>query len=151
MESPDVIIQPATAAEAPAIAALLREAELPHGDFAPHLDRFLVAREGAAVVGAIGAEVQAPDGLLRSLAVAPARRGAGIAGRLVAALEHAAAGWGVERWWLLTTTAGAFFAARGFTVVPRESAPESMQRTRQFSGGCGGSATCMTRGRRRTA
>jgi amino-acid N-acetyltransferase len=98
----------------------------------------------------VGAEV-APgggeDALLRSLVVVPARRGAGLGGRLVDELERRAAGWGVRRWWLLTTTAEAFFAARGFRVVERSAAPEAMRATGQFSGGCGGSAVCMTRER----
>lgn len=142
-------IAPATSADAPAIAALLRDAELPHEDFEPHLGRFLVARdEAGVVVGAIGAEVHAPEALLRSLVVASAWRGAGLGGRLVRELEAAAEAWGVTRWWLLTTTARAFFEARGFVVATRADAPEAIQQTRQFSGGCGCSAVCLTRERR---
>src|SRR5687768_6283433 len=104
-------ITPATAADVPAIAALLREAELPHEDFAPHIAHFLVARdERGIVVGAIGAEVHAPEALLRSLVVAPMHRGVGMGDELLRALENAAPAWGVERWWLLTTNAEKFFA-----------------------------------------
>ena len=138
----------ATPADAPAIAELLQAAELPDGDFEPHLAGFLVARLDGVVVGAVGAEVYRPDALLRSLVVAPAQRGAGLGGRLVDELERAAAAWGVQRWWLLTATAENFFAARGFRVAARSEAPEPMQRTGQFSGGCCGSAVCMTRERR---
>ena len=149
MNTPSVVIEPATPADAPAIAALLRAAELPHEDFAAHLGHFLVARdERGAVVGAIGAEVHAPEALLRSLAVAPALRRAGLGGELVRRLEAAAAAWGVTRWWLLTTTAEKFFAVRGFIAAPRTDAPPVIRRTGQFSGGCCGSAVCLTRARK---
>lgn len=144
----EIQIEPATAADTAAIAELLRAAELPSDDFAPHVGTFLVARRGRAVVGVVGAEVAGADALLRSLVVAASERGAGLGGRLVDALERAAAEWGVERWWLLTTTAQAFFAARGFSMVERASAPPAMQRTKQFSGGCCCSAVCLTRARK---
>lgn len=132
--------------EVTAIAALLRAAELPHGDFSAHLGRFRVARDRAGnVVGAVGAEVHGEEALLRSLVVVPDRRGTGMGGRLVDALERAAFGWGVRRWWLLTTTAEHFFAARGFGVVARCAAPEAIRATGQFSGGCASAAVCMTR------
>ena len=144
----EIRISPATPADLPAIAVLLREGELPHDDLAPHIANFLVARSGGRVVGAVGAEVGGADALLRSLVVAVSQRGAGLGGRLVDELERAAIAWGVQRWWLLTTTAEKFFAVRGFRVVTRGEAPATIQRTGQFSGGCGGSAVCMTRERR---
>ncbi|HVS52678.1 MAG TPA: arsenic resistance N-acetyltransferase ArsN2 [Opitutaceae bacterium] len=145
----EIQIGPATAANGPAIAALLRAAELPHEDCAAHLGNFLVARAAdGAIVGAVGAEVCGADALLRSLVVDATWRGAGLGSRLVAALERAAAAWGVRRWWLLTTTAETFFAARGFRVADRSEAPETIQRTGQFSGGGCSSAVCMMRERR---
>jgi amino-acid N-acetyltransferase len=148
----DCRITPATPADGPAIAALLRAAKLPHDDFAPHLTHFLVARNGGGkVVGAVGAEVCGVDGLLRSLVVAPSQRGAGLGGRLVDELERRAGAWDVRHWWLLTTMAEKFFAARGFRGAARDEAPEAIRRTGQFSGGCGCSAVCMTRERRTLA
>jgi amino-acid N-acetyltransferase len=144
----DYSIAPATPADVPAIAALLRAAELPHDDFAPHVANFLVARSGGAVIGAVGAEICGTEVLLRSLVVAPDQRGAGLGGRLVDELERAAGAWGVRRWWLLTTTAEKFFATRGFRVAARDEAPEAIQSTAQFSGGCRRSAVCLTRERR---
>jgi amino-acid N-acetyltransferase len=149
MKAPKIEFAAARLEEGPAIAALLREAGLPHGDIGQHLGHFLVAREaGGAVVGAIGAEVHAPDALLRSLVVAPSQRGKGLGGELVRRLEEEAAAWGVQRWWLLTTTAGAFFGARGFVVSDRADVPAAIRGTRQFSGGCSAGAACLTRERR---
>ena len=147
-KSSQIVIAAAAAADAAAIATLLREAGLPHEDFAAHLEHFLVAREEEVIVGAVGAEVHGPDALLRSLVVAPTRRGAGLGTRLVAALERAAAAWGVERWWLLTTTAEAFFVARGFRVTLRTDAPASIAQTEEFRGLCPSVAVCLRRERR---
>jgi amino-acid N-acetyltransferase len=139
-------LTPAEPADEAAIAALLREAELPHADFAAHLARFIVARdETGAVVGAGGAEVYGREALLRSVVVSPAYRGWGIGDRLLRGLESAAADWGVERWWLLTTSADRYFATRGFIVSSRDDAPRVIQQTGQFSGGCCRTAVCMTR------
>jgi amino-acid N-acetyltransferase len=62
-------------------------------------------------------------------------------------LDRAAAGWGVRRWWLLTTTAEKFFAARGFVRIERSVAPAAIRGTGQFLGGCCASAVCLTRAR----
>lgn len=86
-------IAPAAASDAGAIAALLRAAELPHADFAPHLAHFLVARlPNGEIVGTIGAEVCGRDALLRSFVVAPPWRGRGLGRELLAALDRAGAG-----------------------------------------------------------
>jgi amino-acid N-acetyltransferase len=143
----DYTITPAAPADGPAIAALLGAAELPHEDITPHLGHFFVAREGGVMVGAIGLEVYAPDGLLRSLVVAPAHRGRGLGDKLVRGLEQAAAEWGVERFWLLTTTAEAFFARRGFRVTPRAGAPAKIAVTHEFQTLCPATAICLTRAR----
>jgi N-acetylglutamate synthase-like GNAT family acetyltransferase len=144
-----VVIEPANAGDAAAIAALLRAEELPSDDFAAHLARFVVARdEQGAAIGAIGAEVYGADALLRSFVVAPAHRGAGLGGRLLDALEHAAGGWGVERWWLLTMTAEEFFKGRGFRSLPREAAPAAIAATGEFQGLCPSVAVCLSRERK---
>jgi N-acetylglutamate synthase-like GNAT family acetyltransferase len=110
-----------------------------------------VARDGhGGVIGAVGAQVDGPDALMRSLVVAPAWRGAGVGSALVRRLEAAAAAWGVERWWLLTTTAEKFFASRGFRAVPRSAAPAAIAATDEFVGLCPSVAVCLTRERRTT-
>lgn len=145
----ELTISPAQSTDALAIAALLQAAALPSEDFAPHLAHFLVARDARGnLIGAVGAEVWGPDALLRSLVVAPDQRGRGLGDRLVRALEAAAAGWGVRRWWLLTTTAETFFTKRGFVVTPRNAAPEAIAATAEFRGLCPSVAVCLSRERR---
>jgi amino-acid N-acetyltransferase len=140
-------IAPAAPTDLRAIAALLRAADLPPEDIGPHLGHFFVARKGGAIVGAIGLEVYAPDGLLRSLVVAPAHRGRGLGDELVRRLGRTAADWGVERFWLLTTTAEAFFARRGFRVAPRAGVPAEIAATHEFKSLCPSTAICMARAR----
>lgn len=148
MKSGAYVIESAQADDVGAMAALLESAGLAADDLGTPGRHFLVARDGTGLVGMVGAEVQGPDALLRSLAVAPTHRGAGVGAALLRRLEAAAAEWGVQRWWLLTTTAEAYFRRRGFAVVLRGEAPESIRRTGQFSGGGCASAVCLTRARK---
>ena len=139
------VIAAAAPADAAAIGALLRAADLPAEDFADHLAHFLVARRGDTVVGAVGLELHGRDALLRSLVVAPAERGAGLGGRLVDQLAAMARRRGARRFYLLTTTAEAFFAHRGFARIERGGVPAAIAATSEFHRLCPASAVCMTR------
>ncbi len=145
MKSAAIRISAAQPADAAAIGALLRDAGLPAEDFAAHLAHFLVARRDGVTVGAVGLERHGRDALLRSLVVAPELRGAGLGGRLVARLETAAARQGARTFYLLTTTAEAFFARRGFQRVARAAVPAAIAATREFHSLCPVSAVCMAR------
>ena len=140
-----VAISAAAPNDAAAIAILLRDAALPHEDFAGHLAHFLVARRAGAVVGAVGFERHGRSALLRSLVVAPALRGHGLGDRLVHRLAAVARRKKVERFYLLTTTAEAFFARRGFQKIARQAVPAAIAATREFNSLCPVSAVCMTR------
>ncbi len=143
-------LTPATPADREAIAALLAECGLPGGDLEPHLANFTVARDGARIVGVGGIEVHGDDGLLRSIAVAPDRRGEGIARRLYASLLGRARVLGVGHLFLLTTSAQGFFELLGFRRVDREAVPEAIRTTEEFRAlGGAESAVCMTRTMRR--
>ncbi|MFO1455272.1 MAG: arsenic resistance N-acetyltransferase ArsN2 [Steroidobacteraceae bacterium] len=139
-------IRAATAADLPAIRALLQAAALPVDDLSPSAPvEFLVADHDGLPVGAIGLERHGSSGLLRSLVVAPSRRGRGLAGALVAALERRAAEAGIERLVLLTTTAGPFFAARGYRPTPRDALSDSLRATPEFQSLCPAPAACLAR------
>lgn len=142
-----IIISAAHPEDRDAIADLLRAADLPAEDFAAHLRYFLVARQQNEIVGAIGAEVYGGHALLRSLVVAPKQRGSGLGKRLLQELERAGGPWGVKHWWLLTTTAEAFFKRRGFVAVPRNTAPATIAGTAEFRDLCPSVALCLTRER----
>lgn len=66
-------------------------------------------------------------GLLRSLAVAPARRQRGPGHRLVESAEENARGTGLEALYLLSIDTEAFFARLGYERIPRQSIPEAIR------------------------
>lgn len=141
-----VEVEAARDADLPAIRALLAQCRLPSADVtAAHLEHFLVVRERAAVIGVAGLEIYGRDGLLRSVAVDPARRKRGIGEALAGAIEGLAVAAGVKALYLLTTTAADFFARRGYTRVERSAVPAGVQASTEFSTLCPASATCMTR------
>lgn len=132
----------------PAIQRLLAEAGLPADDLdAASLDGFLVACDPAApppgIAGVIGLQAFGRTGLLRSLAVEPGSRGAGIGAELVAALEEQASAAGVTDLWLLTIDAEVFFWKLDYRIVDRGTAPEVIRSTPEFTGLCPASAHLM--------
>ena len=138
--------EPARESDFPVIVRLLEEAGLPHADLTPvHLAHFLVLREGDAIAGVVGMEVRGDAGLLRSLAVAPERRGGGGAARLVDALEVKAAASGIRTLYLLTTTAEGLFARRGYAAADRAAVPDAILATPEFRGICPSTAACMAK------
>ena len=141
-----MIAQPAHPSDFPQIVRLLADAALPHQDLSPeHLEHFLVLRDGDALAGVVGMEVAEDAGLLRSLVVAQARRGGGLAARLVNALEQRARASGIRTLYLLTTTAEGFFAHRGYARADRAAVPHAIAATPEFRGICPASAACMAR------
>jgi amino-acid N-acetyltransferase len=142
----DAPIEAARPADLAAVKQLLRDSGLPDRDVvAPLLAHVLVARRGAALAGVVGLEALGRCGLLRSLAVAPADRGRGLGVELTHALERHAAGLGVQRLYLLTTTAEAFFARLGYRAIPRERAPAEIQGTTEYRELCASTSVCMVR------
>lgn len=105
----------------------------------------MVLRSGGGLAGCVALELHGRDALLRSLAVRPQRRAEGFGGRLVEAALRRARRRGVQRLWLLTTTADAYFAARGWRRVDRARAPARLRASSQFAGVCPASAVCMVR------
>lgn len=128
-----------------AITALLTGSALPVDDLRTSSIGFVVAEDAGAVVGVVGLEAFGDAGLLRSLAVAPSRRGLGLGGELVEALERDACGRGLRQLVLLTQTAERFFAQRGYRVIARGDAPPAIQGSAEFRSICPASAVCMAK------
>ena len=126
------------------VEALLTEAQLPVSDLSSSLSRNLLGvRESGRLVGVVGIEVYGDVGMLRSLAVASARRNAGLGVSLVSNAEAWAAEQGVKALYLLTTTAAEFFARLGYEAIPRSEAPAAIAATAQFLDLCPASSTFM--------
>ena len=119
---------------------------LPIEDLSPDLlAGFLVMRGPEGVLGMIGLEHYGDVGLLRSLVVDPAVRGAGAGRALVEALESKARARGVRELWLLTIDADRWFAGLGYAVRVRDDAPGPISSTREFSGLCPDDAVLMSK------
>ena len=130
-------IESCKATDADTLTLLLRSSGLPVDDLTPRmLEDFLLARGSDGVTGVAGIEQYGDTALLRSVAVDLSQRGTGLGTQLVEAMEKRAAERGVTRLYLLTTTADAFFAARGYRPAARESAPAAIRATSQFSEQC---------------
>lgn len=138
-------IRPARAGDLAAIAALLADCGLPSGDLSvAHLASFFVATVDDRLIGVAGLESLESTGLLRSLAVAPAYRGGGLARRLVEACEVKARDKRtIAELYLLTTTAADYFLRCGYSEVPRASVPAGVAAHPQFRGLCPASARCL--------
>ena len=81
--------------------------------------------------------------LLRSVVIVEGRRGMGAGAELVEGAIDRAAADGIGELWLLTETAGPFFARIGFAPADRTSAPASLQATAEFANLCPASADCV--------
>ncbi len=136
-------IEAARRDDEPALVGLLAAAELPASDLADHLGSFLVLRDGEGLAGAVGLELHGPDALLRSLVVRPERRQAGVGRALLREAVALARRSGVERLYLLTTTAAPFFERHGFGRTARNGVPAAIAASTQFQGLCPATAICL--------
>lgn len=137
-------IRPARAADFDAATGLLHNAGLPVEDLTEdRIGDFLVASIDGSAVGVIGLEVFAGVGLLRSLVVDPARRGARVGRALVRELEAHARRCGLSELWLLTIDADGFFAKLGYRARERDAAPDEIRHTAEFTTLCPGDAVLM--------
>src|SRR5215467_6562434 len=117
---------------------LLEGAGLPTSDLASGRPEFIVAREGAEVVAAGALQRFGSSALVRSVVVAPGRRGSGLGKIIVRALEQLARSVQVERLIRLTQTASLFFEGRDYRIIPRNAAPPEVQRSEEFRSLCPG-------------
>lgn len=125
---------------------LLAAARLPTEDLtSAHCENFFYAESSGDPVGLVGLELLGEVALLRSLVVAPQRRGRGEGKALLERAEAHARANGVRVLYLLTTTAEAFFAKHGYRKAARESAPAAIRATREFAGICPASSAFMAR------
>lgn len=138
-------VGPASAPDLIAIRALLERAGLPTSDLESARPEFAVIREQGRVIAAGALQRFGSSALLRSLVVAPERRGTGLGQAMVSELERVARAARISQLVLLTQTAAEFFAHRGYSVIERSSAPEQMQGSGEFRSLCPSSATCMAK------
>jgi amino-acid N-acetyltransferase len=140
------VVESADRGDLAAVRSLLDAAGLPSSDLsaATPVQLWLV-RDGDRVLGAVGLESFGTTGLLRSLVVSEDARGRGLGGVLVTSLERFARAAGIGELVLLTQTAEAFFAGRGYAVIARAHAPAAVLESSEFNSLCPASAVCMSK------
>ena len=127
------------------LKAFLRVNNLPSEDVAPGPNIFRVYLDPAGdIVASGGIEFYSGYGLLRSLAVAEAHRGKSIGQEVVNDLLHQAKTRSLREVFLLTETAPAYFRKLGFGDRGRDSVPEAVKKSSEFSTVCPTSAVCMS-------
>ncbi len=137
-------LRPARQADLEPVRRLLAQCGLPaEGLETAFPDGYAVVESAGDVVGAAGMEVYGEDGLLRSVAVAPGRRGDGLGALLVRNRLEWAARRGLRGVYLLTTTAAEFFEWMGFRRIERNTVPEEIGASEQSSSVCPASAVVM--------
>jgi amino-acid N-acetyltransferase len=139
-----VTIRTAYTGDEPAVVALVEQAGLPAGGLADLVDggHVLVAEDHDRIVGCVALEPAGHQQLLRSLAVAPAHRGAGLGRQLLdAALARSAGG----EVWTLTETAEQLLVRSGFVSVDRDQIDGPVTATALWSQLCPDSATALHR------
>jgi amino-acid N-acetyltransferase len=138
-----VRVRPAADSDRPAVIALLEAASLPAAGVPPTLERFLVADERGRVIGVVGLELYSDGALLRSAAVQPGVRGAGIGAALIRGILDAARESGVTDVYLLTTTAERWFPRFGFEPIARADVPAGVKSSVEVREACPASAAVM--------
>jgi amino-acid N-acetyltransferase len=143
MSDGEIIISGATAADVPVIHQLLGSNNLPTAGVEDHWKTFIVARDGGVIVGCAGSEAYQCVALIRSVAVADSHRSRGVGRRMVRQLLDRLSSRGVREFYLLTTTAQAYFAKRGFKPIERDEIHPQLLASAELQGACPDTAVCM--------
>ena len=125
------------------ILELLETYELPTSDFKDHISNFIVAENNNMIAGVGAFETCGNLGLLRSFAVRQSHKNQGIAEQIFNLVKTKAKDSGINRFYLLTTTASQYFKRLGFTSCNRDDVPSSIKATKQFNELCPSSAVVM--------
>jgi amino-acid N-acetyltransferase len=129
-------VERATTVDVPAVQALLAASGLPLEGAAEALGLGVVGRDGERIVAAAAVERFGESGLLRSVVVEPAGRGAGRGREIVRAAEHVARSVGIRELYLLTETAADWFPRLGYEVVGRDVAAAAAGASIEFTTVC---------------
>lgn len=129
----------------PEIRDLLELNEMPSEGLEKVLTHCLVAEHAGRIVGAIGLEPKGRNGLVRSLVVAGDHQGQRLGTALNARMINAARLLGIDRLYLLTTSAEAFFAPSGYKVIEHSRIPAAIRETDEFRKMSPHASTCMLR------
>ena len=139
----EISISAATLADVPRICELLSSSNLPTAGVEENWKTFVVARTSDAIVGCGGAEAYQFAALIRSIAVEPSHRKAGLGRRIVRQLLDRLAARGLREFYLLTTDAEGYFRKRGFKTIDRDEVHPQLFASPEFQDACPSDAICM--------
>lgn len=125
------------------IEKLLKQNDLPYQDVREEGKEFFLAYNNADLIGVVGLETFKDIALLRSMIVKEEYRNKSYGKQIFSALVDYVKTQGIIELYLLTTTAEKFFKKLGFQNIKRDSAPEEIKQTSQFSTICPSSAVCL--------
>lgn len=126
-----------------AFRSLLKSSSLPADDLDYKRDLLVGYYEGDVLVGTGALEVHGNYALLRSLSVKMGIRGRSVGTTITQFLLDEAKKKKLKGIYLLTETARDFFTKKGFNQVERESVPEEVKSSSEFSHVCPTSAAVM--------
>jgi amino-acid N-acetyltransferase len=138
-----VVIEPVSAADLPALFALLEQSGLPQEGLRDHVSTTLAAREDQVIVGSAALEIYGTTALLRSVAVADHLRGQGVGQQLTNAALNLARQQGISQVYLLTETAALFFPRFGFCPIPRSEVSSAIHASHEWTVACPVTAQAM--------
>ena len=126
----------------PAILALLVANDLPVVDLDESKVLFACLNNDE-VIGTGGLEFFKDCALLRSVSVKKNVQKTGLGKFIVDELEKIAKGKGINRLYLLTTTAEGFFTKLGYKTIDREELPLEIKNTTEFTSVCPSTANVL--------
>lgn len=135
-------MQQAQKTNIPQIKFLLEENGLPIADIETNID-FYIGIENNHIVVTGGLEPAGEDVIMRSIAVAENFKGKGFGAKMTRYLIGIAKKNKSNTVFLLTMTAENYFPKFGFIAVKRESAPEPIKNSSEFTTVCPDSAILM--------
>ncbi len=146
MSAPPPEIRRALERDLDAIQGLLSQCGLPSGDLSSEgLEGFFVAMAERDLVGVAGIEMAGRFALLRSAAICPGFRSAGLGRRLLAACEALALERGIRALYLIANddAAAQYFARCGYCLIDRQRVPVPLTHLAEFTHLCPQTHPCL--------
>lgn len=138
-----LVLQRAEKFYIPTIEKILQKENLPYQDVNAENIEFYMAFSNADFVGIVGLENYSDVALLRSMVVFDNFKKKGFGRKIVNYVLEEAKAKGIKEIFILTATAKEFFECLRFEVIERESVPNEIKSTTEFTSLCPTSATCM--------
>jgi len=136
-------LRPCRRDDYPALVSFLASRQLPEAGLSAYRDTTILAHDKDRLIGSVAVEPYGGAGLLRSLAVAADYEAQGLGTTLLEAAIDVARQHGLSHLYLLTETAAAYFARRGFRAITRDRIPDGVRSSVEFTTACPATALAM--------